>query len=193
MARTRDEQGTRILEAASELLSKEGASALSVRRIAGAAGCSTMGLYSRFGGKDGVVDELYAEGFERLIEAMRARPQTDDALADLRACAICYRDTALANATHYMVMFGGAVPGFVPSDASHAIAHDAFGGLVAQVARCTDAGLLAGRADDIAEVLWGSIHGLVMLELVGIDPLGSDPSARFTRALDALFEGFSNG
>ena len=23
-----------------------------------------MGLYSRFGGKDGVIDELYAEGFE---------------------------------------------------------------------------------------------------------------------------------
>ena len=39
MARTRDEQGRRILEAASELLSKEGASALSVRRIASAAGC----------------------------------------------------------------------------------------------------------------------------------------------------------
>ena len=130
-----------------------------------------MGLYSRFGGKDGVVDELYAEGFERLITAMKANPVTDDTLADLRRCATCYRETALANATHYMVMFGGAVPGFVPSDASHAIAHDAFGGLVAKVARCTDAGVLVGSPDEIAEVLWGSIHGLVMLELVGINPL----------------------
>jgi AcrR family transcriptional regulator len=193
MARTRDEQGRRILEAASELLSKEGASALSVRRIASAAGCSTMGLYSRFGGKDGVVDELYVEGFERLIEAMQALPSTDEPLADLRRCAVCYRDTALTNATHYMVMFGGAVPGFLPSDASHGIAHDAFGGLVSKVKRCTDAGLLVGRADDIAEVLWGSIHGLVMLELVGINPLASDPSARFSRALEALFDGFSHG
>ena len=193
MARTRDDQGRRILEAASGLLSEEGASALSVRRIATAAGCSTMGLYSRFGGKDGVVDELYAEGFERLITAMKANPVTDDTLADLRRCATCYRDTALANATHYMVMFGGAVPGFVPSDASHAIAHDAFGGLVAMVARCTDARVLAGRPDEIAEVLWGSIHGLVMLELVGINPLLSDPGERFARALDTLFDGFSHG
>jgi len=193
MARTRDEQGQRILEAASELLSKEGASALSVRRIASEAGCSTMGLYSRFGGKDGVVDELYAEGFERLIGAMKANLPTDDPLADLRRGAVCYRDTALANATHYMVMFGGAVPGFVPSDASHELAHAAFGGLVAKVARCTDAGILVGRPNELAEVLWGSIHGLVMLELVGIDPLGSDPSARFSRALDALFDGFSRG
>jgi len=193
MARTRDDQGRRILEAASELLSKEGASALSVRRIATAAGCSTMGLYSRFGGKDGVVDELFAEGFERLIAAMQANPVTDDPLADLRRCATCYCDTALANATHYMVMFGGAVPGFVPSDASHTIAHDAFGGLVAKVARCTEAGVLVGPPDEIAEVLWGSIHGLVMLELVGINPLLSDPGERFARALDVLFDGFSHG
>ena len=189
MARTRDEQGRRILEVASELLSQEGASALSVRRIATAAGCSTMGLYSRFGGKDGVVDELFAEGFERLTEAMRAIPTTYDPLVDLRRCATCYRDTAVANATHYMVMFGGAVPGFVPSDASHELAHEAFGGLVTKVARCTDAGLFSGAPDDIAEILWGSIHGLVMLELVGINPLGSDPAVRFAVALDVLFEG----
>jgi AcrR family transcriptional regulator len=191
MARTRDEQGQRILEAASELLSKEGASALSVRRIAAAAGCSTMGLYSRFGGKDGVVDELYAEGFERLVAGMKANPPTDDPLADLRRGANCYRDTALANATHYMVMFGGAVPGFVPSDASHELAHAAFAGLVAKVARCTDAGLLHGAPDQIAELLWGSIHGLVMLEIVGINPLMSDAATRFEHALDVLFRGLA--
>ena len=194
MARTRDVQGQRILEAASELLSTEGASALSVRRIATAAGCSTMGLYSRFGGKDGVVDELFAEGFERLTAAMKARPLSGDPLADLRGCAECYRDTALANATHYMVMFGGAVPGFEPSDASHLLAHGAFDGLVAKVRRCTDAGLFADLApEQVAEVVWGSIHGLVMLELVGINPLGSDPAARFTRALDILFDGLTHG
>jgi AcrR family transcriptional regulator len=193
MARTRDDQGRRILEAASELLSKEGASALSVRRIAAAAGCSTMGLYSRFGGKDGVVDELYAEGFERLVAGMRQNPITDDPLADLRRGAQCYRDTALANATHYMVMFGGAVPGFVPSDASHELAHQAFDGLVAKVARCTDAGDFDGAPDQIAELLWGSIHGLVMLEIVGVNPLVSDPGVRFDRALDVLFRGLASG
>jgi AcrR family transcriptional regulator len=193
MARTRDEQGRRILEAASELLSKEGAAALSVRRIAAAAGCSTMGLYSRFGGKDGVVDELYAEGFERLNDGMRNRPLTDDPVADLRAGARCYRDTALANATHYMVMFGGAVPGFEPSEENHALAHEAFGGLVAKVARCTDAGLLDGTPEQIAEILWGSMHGLVMLELVGINPTMGDPQLRFERAVDVLIRGFANG
>ena len=193
MASSDDEQGIAILEAASKLLSEEGPGALTVRRIATEAGCSTMGLYSRFGGKDGVVDELYAEGFERLVDAMRANQPTDDPLGDLRRGAGCYRDTALANATHYMVMFGGAVPGFVPSDASHDVAHAAFNGLVAKVARCTDAGLLEGAPDQITEILWGSIHGLVMLELVGINPLMSDPAPRFDRALDVLFRGLARG
>jgi AcrR family transcriptional regulator len=192
MARTRDEQGRRILEAASELLSKEGASALSVRRIAAAAGCSTMGLYSRFGGKDGVVDELYAEGFERLVEGMKGNVPTDDPVTDLRRAAVCYRESAMANATHYMVMFGGAVPGFVPSDENHELAHAAFTSLVAKVARCTDAGLFVGSPDQIAELLWASIHGLVMLELVGVNPLESDPTERFDRALDVLFKGLGH-
>lgn len=191
MARTGDEQGQRILEAASELLSNEGASALSVRRIAAAAGCSTMGLYSRFGGKDGVVDELYAEGFERLVTAMGAQRLGDDPVADLRDSARCYRETALANATHYMVMFGGAVPGFEPSPTSHELAHTAFGGLVAKVARCTDLDLLPGDPAEIAELLWGVVHGLVMLEIVGINPRTSDPVARFERALDVLFRGLA--
>jgi AcrR family transcriptional regulator len=193
MARTRDEQGRRILEAASELLSREGAAALSVRRIAAAAGCSTMGLYSRFGGKDGVVDELFVEGFERLLEGLHSLPATDDPLADLRRCFLGYRETAVANATHYMVMFGGAVPGFEPSEESHRVAHDAFDELVAKVRRCTDAGVVDGAPDEVAELLWGSVHGLVMLELVGINPLVSDPQARLERALDVLFRGIVRG
>src|SRR4051812_15785478 len=66
----RDETSTAILEAAGTLLAKEGAEALTVRRIAAAAGCSTMGLYSRFGGKDGVVEHLFIEGFQQLDAAI---------------------------------------------------------------------------------------------------------------------------
>ena len=187
--RTDDDQSKAILEAASRILSAEGADALTVRRIAAEAGCSTMGLYSRFGGKEGVIDELYVEGFRQLCDGMSAMPKTGDPVVDLRACARAYRQTALTNATHYMVMFGGAVPGFVPSDESHDLAHAAFDGLVAKVARCTDAGLFDGTPEQIAELLWGAMHGLVMLELVGINPAMSDAAVRFDRMLDVLLRG----
>lgn len=75
-----------LLSAASTLLADEGPEALTVRRIAATAGVSTMGVYSRFGGKDGVVDALFREGFDGLLAAMLEAPTTDDPLADLRSC-----------------------------------------------------------------------------------------------------------
>ena len=87
--RSIDETGRALLTAAHDLLASDGPTALTVRRIAGAAGVSTMNVYSRFGGKDGVLDELFAEGFRRLGERMEETPSTDDSVADLgsRRCA----------------------------------------------------------------------------------------------------------
>src|SRR5918993_359272 len=55
-----------LLDAASGLLLEEGPGALTMRRVAGAGGCSTTVLYTMFGGKEGLADALYREGFERL-------------------------------------------------------------------------------------------------------------------------------
>ena len=189
VARTDDEQSQAILEAASRILSEEGAGALTVRRIASEAGCSTMGLYSRFGGKEGVVDQLYVEGFEHLCAGMSDIPLTDDPIEDLLACARAYREHALAHSTHYMVMFGGAVPDFIPTKASRMVAHGAFERLVSRVQRCIDVGAFKGDAAEIAEIWWGAMHGLVMLEIVGVDPNHGDPAERLDRLLDTLLDG----
>jgi AcrR family transcriptional regulator len=192
MARKHDEQAQAILDAASCLLSDEGPGALTVRRIATAAGCSTMGVYSRFGNKDGVVDELFAEGFEHLLDGLGALAVTDDPVDDLRRRGHRYREVAHEHATHYMVMFGGVVPGFTPSERNHELAMSAFDGLVAAVQRCIDAGRFHGDAADLAQVHWATMHGLVMLELVGLCPLmAEEPERRYDRALDLMFAGFS--
>ena len=60
------------------VLAGSGPDALTVRRIATEASMSTMNVYSRFGGKDGVIDELYSDGFRRLVTAIDAVPTTDD-------------------------------------------------------------------------------------------------------------------
>jgi len=193
MARRTDDTGAAILRAASDLLAAEGPGALSVRRIAAAAGCSTMGLYSRFGGKDGVVDELFAEGFEHLCAAMQGLPTSASALDDFRACALQYRRTALDFSTHYMVMFGGAVPGFEPSPENHLVAKESFELLVARVQRCIDDGDFVGDPSRIAEIVWGAMHGMVMLELIGIDPRGDDPVTRYEAMLDVLIAGLRPG
>ena len=191
MARALDEQGQALLDAASDLLASEGAGGLTVRRIAADAGCSTMGVYSRFGNKDGVVDHLYMEGFRRLIAAMDGVGDSGDPLEQMRRCGQAYRRNALENATYYLVMFARAVPGFVPSDEAKAVSYASFQRLAARVRNCQEAGLYVdGSPEAMAEVIWGAIHGHVMLELVGMRATEDDPAARYEHMLDVLEQGF---
>jgi AcrR family transcriptional regulator len=70
-----DDTRARILDAALRLLADEGHAALTVRRVATEAGCSTIGVYTWFGGKDGLIDALWTEGFASFAAALRrAKP-----------------------------------------------------------------------------------------------------------------------
>lgn len=64
-----------LLDLAAQLLAAEGPSALTMRRIATAAGCSTTVLYRHFGAKDGIAEALYQEGFARLRRSLEAVPR----------------------------------------------------------------------------------------------------------------------
>ena len=75
---------TDLISAAAEVLEEAGPDGLTVRAIAAKAGCSTMVVYSQFGGKNGIVDALYIDGFQRLAREMNATRPTDDPVADLR-------------------------------------------------------------------------------------------------------------
>ncbi|HEY5249660.1 MAG TPA: TetR/AcrR family transcriptional regulator [Dermatophilaceae bacterium] len=181
-----------LLHAASTLLAAEGPEALTVRRIAAEAGVSTMGVYSRFGGKEGVIDALLRDGFQALADAMAAEPDSDEPVGDLRHCCTAYRAFALANPTRYRIMFEGLVPGVELSPESAAVAARSFEVLVAKVRRCVDAGLLSGGdPHQIAASLWSVTHGLVSLELGGHKPAvlsGDDP---YERTVGAMVRGFS--
>ena len=65
-----------LLTSASEILETEGPDALSVRRIAAAAGVAPMGVYNHFESKFGIVEALYVQGFHRLADAMAAMAQS---------------------------------------------------------------------------------------------------------------------
>jgi AcrR family transcriptional regulator len=183
-----------LLAAAHDLLAGEGPGALTVRRIAAAAGMSTMNVYSRFGGKDGVLDELFVDGFRRLAAKMEDSPSTDDPLADLRQCGACYREFARQNATYYSLMFDRVVPDFEPSAAAKATALATLGQVAGRVERAMDAGLLRpGDAFTVATALWACEHGLSSLEARTVD--GSFDAFEWDTiaplAVDALLRGFA--
>jgi AcrR family transcriptional regulator len=160
-----------ILDAASGLLVEEGPQALTMRRVASAVGCSTTVLYKMFGGKEGLADALYREGFERLtrrLEEAERADDSDDPVARAVALAIAYRKSALADRNYYEVMFGRAIPGFEPSRESLAVADASLGKLADAVQEGMDSGVLVeGDARAVAEVLWAAAHGVVSLELAG--------------------------
>ncbi len=198
-ARTRNQpelESTReaLLNAASDLLAAHGSDALTVRAIADRAGYSTMGVYTHFGGKDGVVEALFVEGFERLGLALSSTPVTDDPLYDLRTSCAAYRMFALDNPTHYGVMFERHIPGFVPSMESMAHAHETLVLLEERVQRCLDAGVIHpghGNAHGIAYSVWAAGHGLMSLELHSIGKR-EDYEARHRAATTTLFTGLTN-
>jgi len=167
-----------LLDAASRLLMAEGPGALTMRRVAGDAGCSTTVLYTMFGAKEGLAEALYREGFERLRRRLEAVAD-DDPLARLGALAHAYRDNALAERAYYGVMFQQAIPGFRPSAGSLAAAGASLEVLARGVRAAMDGGALRpGDPQAVAEVLWAAVHGVVSLELAGHFP---DPEAAADR------------
>ena len=161
-----DDVGTTLLEAAGRLLAEEGPGALTVRRIAGDAGMSTMNVYSRFGSKHGVVEQLFLHGFRLLAAAMADVPHTDDALADLRTADSAYRRFALEHTTLYSVMFDRAVPHYQPTDSALATGMATLQQLAELLERAMDAGALR-RLDPLhaAAIVWSTCHGVISLEL----------------------------
>lgn len=172
MNRFSDETSEALVTAAHGLLAEHGPEALTVRRIANAAGMSTMNVYSRFGGKDGVIDELYADGYRRLLAEVDAIPTSDDIPADLLQVASTYRSWALANPRYYAIMFRQAVPGFTPATESVEFARRGLGKLVDRIAAGQSRGDIVDAhgyaAADVAVWLWATCHGMISLELDGV-------------------------
>lgn len=181
-----DAPAQRILEVASRLLSAEGPEALSNRRVAREAGCTTMTIYSRFGSKGGILDALFEEGIAALVAAQGAVQKGPDEVLEL---CLAYRQTALASPGHYRVVFGDAVPGWSPSDALRGRVFRSWMRLRDAVFRAVSAGRARGNPDAIAWTLFGTCHGLVSLELKGMAGAAGDPEQALRGAVAHILGG----
>ena len=181
-----------LVDAAETVLVRDGAAAVTVRTVAAEAGVAPMGVYSRFGGKDGLVQELLVRGFDALRAAVAASPTSAeiDPAQRLRASGVRYREFGLANPAYYALLFEGAIPHErSATTAEHAAA--AFGALVDHVRNGMAAGSLAeGDAFDVAQQIWSTVHGAVALELKGL-VLTENPQETYFRLLDLLLRGLA--
>src|SRR6478736_6716898 len=73
-----------LLQAAVAILDEDGPDALQTRKIASAAGTSTMAVYTHFGGMPALIAAVAEEGLRQFDVAMTMVP-TSDPVADLMA------------------------------------------------------------------------------------------------------------
>jgi AcrR family transcriptional regulator len=195
------EARTRIFAAALRLLSDEGSSSLTVRKVATEAGCSTIGVYTWFGGKDGLIDAIWIDGFRSFAGALRRVRPLDEPMGRLQAQAHAYRRWALKHPRHYKIMFLGGIADHVPGDEAQRCALSAFAELQRGVNEAIAKGDLI-TADDmdanaVAMAMWGIAHGLVSIELVQSGPpeLAANPKAfdhGYDVAINAMLRGFGS-
>jgi AcrR family transcriptional regulator len=171
-----------LLHAAVEILDKDGPDALQTRKIASAAGTSTMAVYTYFGGMPALIAAVAEQGLCQFDAALTMTP-TADPVADLIATGIAYRRFAIERPHMYRLMFGSTSAHGINAPALDVLTlslaeindhYPSFAHVVRGVHRCMLAGrIAAGSASDDATVVavaarfWASIHGFVMLELAG--------------------------
>jgi AcrR family transcriptional regulator len=171
-----------IVNAARAVLDEEGLEGLTVRAVATAAGCSTMGIYTHFGSKEGLWDVLFLEAFAEFGEAVVA-PGTGDWTVEQRLHA--YREWALLHTPQYLLMFASRDGRYTPSDGARQRSQQVFEAFVHEVSASVGKGVLAGDPRWIATHLWASAHGYVMLELTGPGTLTPDAEAAYKAGIAA--------
>ncbi|WP_205876430.1 TetR/AcrR family transcriptional regulator [Mycobacterium camsae] len=179
-----------MLHAAVDLLNEHGPDALQTRKVARAAGTSTMAVYTHFGGMRDLIAAVAEEGLRQFAIALTV-PETDDPVADLMAVGAAYRRYAIERPHMYRLMFGSTSAHGIKAPAGNVLSltlaeieqqESSF----SQVVRAVHRSMLAGRItaaapDDDAAVVataaqfWALIHGFVMLELAGF--YGDDGAA----------------
>lgn len=183
-----------LLAAAEAVLVRDGPGGLTVRAVAAEAGIAPMGVYSRLGGKDGLVDALLIRGFARLRAALESAA-SDTAQPSMRArfiaCGLSYRQFALANPHFYAIMFEDAILHSHGSPVVGERARATFDALVRTVELSAAAGVIAA-ADPVeaAQQIWSAVHGAVALELKGL-VLTPDPEYTYRTFLATLIRGLA--
>jgi AcrR family transcriptional regulator len=96
---------SKIGGAARRLLDKEGAEAVSMRRVAEAVGITAMAIYRHYPDRTALLNALADRGFEELTRSLEGRRFRGDVKTRLGKMADLYLDHALANPRLFELMF----------------------------------------------------------------------------------------
>jgi len=135
----REQARQRVVEAAAELLAREGRDGVTTRAVAIAAGVQAPAIYRLFGDKDGLLEAVAEHGYATFLAAKKVEPEPKDPVEDLRAGWDLAVEFGLDHPALYMLMYS-------------------------EPARATSAAFKAGL-----EILRGRIHRLAVAGRLRVD------------------------
>jgi len=175
-----------LLAETARTIRKEGVDGVTLRAVGKRLGVSRTALYRHFADKPALLAAVAREGFQAVTrELSQAWAAAGGGRNGSRAMGTAYIRFAMANPSHYRVMFG-AFKDLCERDAELAAeAQASFQVLLDAVVMLQKDGLL--RADPpqtLAQYIWAAVHGVAMLAIDG--QLGPDPKAADALAIFAL-------
>ncbi|MBF8186669.1 TetR/AcrR family transcriptional regulator [Nonomuraea sp. K274] len=95
-----------VIEAAADLLAREGREAVTTRAVAAAAGVQPPAIYRHFADMDGLLEAVAEHGYATFLAAKQVDAHPDDPVEDLRAGWDLAVEFGLANPALYALMYG---------------------------------------------------------------------------------------
>ena len=191
-ARRKEDARARILAEARRIVLEQGFEALTMRRIADAAGYSAGALYLHFENRDAIARELGESGMRGLLSGLAAAAAaTPEPLERLNALALAYVAFARSEPDTYRLIFmeaGFAASALGGKDEAGAAAFALLSGAFTELAA---AGRLRPGSDPGMACLtfWTLLHGTVSLKLTCSAFLSPSEEELLAAGLDSLLHG----
>ena len=188
----------KILEAAREMFNQDGVEATTMRAIADRIGYTATAIYYHFRDKDALLLELCYRDFSALGRAIALAGHIADPIERLRAVGMAYVEFGLENESQYRFMFMTPTRTVTPDEVGLARGNpeeDAHAFLMLTVQEAIGLGRIRPELTDanlLANMLWGSVHGIVSLYIskkhdAWVD--FGDPRALARATIDAVLRG----
>lgn len=155
-----------LIQAGISILSKEGVSGLSLRKVAQKAGVSHAAPYAHFADKQALIAAISTEGHKKVNSKMAAilAAYPTDPTRQFVETAWAYLQFGLEEPEHFRLTFSGVVEQERDYPALVEMTRQNWDMIRGLVSRCQEAGILnPGQPELMAVAVWGLVHGLISL------------------------------
>ncbi len=150
-----------LLRIARDQIAENGADAVSFVSLARLAGVSQPAPYRHFADRKALLEAVTTEGFEEFGAALTAAAAAGGPNGALKAMALAYVTFGEANIELYRLMFGSRL---VPEAGTGGALETAAVGAFNRLGEVLSATTPPERVQEEAQLIWGQLHGLVMLK-----------------------------